>query len=70
MSWIRSIVREVLGLFVDDGSFAIAIVVWLGVAVLLLPLIAAHKHWAGPALFGGLAVILIESVMRFSRRRG
>ena len=70
MRWLRSVIREILGLFVDDGNFAIAIVVWLGVAVLLLPLIAAHKHWAGPALFGGLALILIESVMRFSRRRG
>ena len=70
MSWIRSIVREILGLFVADGNFAIAIVVWLGIAVLVLPLIAAHKHCAGPALFGGLALILIESVMRFSRRRG
>jgi len=70
MDRVRSIVREILGLFVDDGSFAIAIVVWLGVAVVVLRLIAAHAHWAGPALFGGLALILIESVMRSSRRRG
>ncbi|MEO8714730.1 MAG: hypothetical protein ABI369_06935, partial [Acetobacteraceae bacterium] len=30
MSWVRSILREVFGLFVDDASFALSIVVWLG----------------------------------------
>ena len=29
MRWLRSVAREVLELFVDDGSFAIAILVWL-----------------------------------------
>jgi hypothetical protein len=29
MSWIKTVLREVFGLFVDDGSFAIAILAWL-----------------------------------------
>ncbi len=68
MHWYRSIVREVVGLFVDDGSFAVAIVVWLVVCVTLLPRVAAGARWAGLALFAGLAAILIASVLRFARR--
>ena len=68
MRWYRSIAREVVGLFVDDGSFAIAILVWLALVVVVLPRLAAGARWAGPALFAGLAAILIESVLRFARR--
>lgn len=67
MKWLRSIAREVWGLFVDDGSFAAAIVVWLALAVLVLPRVAAA--WAGPVWFVGLAAILTESVLRAGRRR-
>jgi hypothetical protein len=68
MRWLRSIAREVVGLFVDDGSFAIAILVWLAV-MLVLGRVVAGGRWLGCALFGGLAVVLIESVLRFARRR-
>jgi len=67
MRWLRSIAREVIGLFVDDGSFAIAILAWLVFAVVALPRVA--YKWAGPALFLGMALILVESVLRFARRR-
>jgi hypothetical protein len=67
MQWLRSMAREIWGLFVDDGSFAGAILAWLVVAVLVLPRIGSR--WAGPVWFAGLAVILVESVARFSRRR-
>ena len=69
MRWIQSIAQEIYGLFVEDGSFAIAILVWLGLAVAVVPRMAAFAQWAGPALFVGLALILIESVLRFARRR-
>jgi hypothetical protein len=68
MRWIKSIVREIYGLFVDDGSFAGAIVVWLVLCVILLPRMTAGARWTGPALFVGLVAILIESVLRFARR--
>jgi hypothetical protein len=64
MRWLKSIAREVFGLFVDDGSFAIAILVWAALAVVVLP----RGPWTGPALFAGLALILIESVLRFARK--
>jgi len=69
MNWLRSVLREVFGLFVDDGSFAAAILVWLLFAVFVLPHLAPAAHWTGPVLFAGLAVILIESALRFSRGR-
>jgi hypothetical protein len=39
------------------------------VAGLGLPRFASAAHWTGPLLFTGLALILIESVLRFARRR-
>lgn len=69
MKWIQTIFREVLGLFVDDASFALAILLWLGAMYwvasrhILAPVIAAIL------LFAGLALILIESALRFSRRK-
>lgn len=66
MGWIKSVAREVYGLFVDDVSFAVAIVVWLAIAGVALP----HTRWAGPVLFAGLAGILVESVLRFARHHG
>ena len=70
MRWLKSIAREIYGLFVDDGSFAAAIMVWLAFCVVALPRVTAGTWWAGPVLFAGLAVILIESVLRLVRQRG
>ncbi len=69
MKWISNIFREIFGLFVDDGSFAVAILAWLAVV-----------HWMGPYLrlapaatavifFAGLALILAESALRYARSR-
>jgi hypothetical protein len=67
--WLKSIVREVFGLFVDDMRFAGAILVWLLVVLLVLPRVVKGNGWAGPALFAGLAFILIESTLRYARLR-
>lgn len=69
MSWIRSVVREVVGLFVDDGSFAVAVLVWLALAGFVLPRVRVGGHAVGVILFVGLGLILLESVMRFSKRK-
>ena len=68
MRWVRSVVRELWGLFVDDGSFAGAIVVWLAVVLLGLRRVGWAARWGGVALFVGLAVVLIENVLRYARR--
>ena len=69
MTWLRKIVTELFGLFVDDGSFAIAILVWLGVLWLALPHIPIDNTWRAMILFTGLAIILVESVLRRARQR-
>lgn len=68
MGWIRSIASEVYGLFVDDGRFAAAIIVWLVVNVIVLARVGTTARWTGPLLFVGLAVILIANVLRFAQR--
>lgn len=68
MRWLGTIVREIFGLFVDDGSFAIAILVWLGIAWFLSLHILANTQWSGIVLFGGLVAILVESATRRARR--
>ncbi|HEV2644872.1 MAG TPA: hypothetical protein VGU46_00755 [Acidobacteriaceae bacterium] len=67
MQWFRSVTRELLGLFIDDGSFALAILLWLA-AVLALSRLTITSSWPACALFCGLAAILIESVLRYARR--
>ena len=69
MSWLKSIFREIFGLFVDDGSFAIAILVWLVLLWLLLPHLPIAPSWHGAILFAGLVVILVESALRRARQR-
>jgi hypothetical protein len=68
MNWTKTILREVWGLFVDDGNFALAIAVWLAMAGLALPALAPAAGWAGIVLFLGLALILLESVHRRAKR--
>lgn len=69
MQTLRAILSEIVHLFVDDGSLALALVAWcavVGVVGFLLPgLLLA----AGPALFLGCAVILLGTVFRAARER-
>jgi hypothetical protein len=67
MGWIKSVAREVWGLFVDDGSFAVAIVVWLAVVLLAARRVAWGARFGGVVLFLGLATVLIENVLRYAR---
>jgi hypothetical protein len=67
MTWVRSIVSELISLFVDDGLFATALLVWVSVIGFLLPELGVTSGlWRSVALFAGLAAILIESVVRRS----
>ncbi len=67
MSWLKTIIAEVWGLFVDDGHFAIAILLWLALVGGLLPRLGVGPIWLSIVLFVGLAAILIESTVRRSR---
>ncbi|HEY6769483.1 MAG TPA: hypothetical protein VI386_32475, partial [Candidatus Sulfotelmatobacter sp.] len=55
---------ETFGLFVDDGSFALTIVIWVALVKTLLSRTAVMGWWHGIVMFLGLALILAESVDR------
>jgi hypothetical protein len=68
MNWLKTIFDEAVGLFIDDGAFAVAILI-------LVALVGAVTLWAselrpycGPILFIGLAAILVESALRRARK--
>jgi hypothetical protein len=69
MKWLKNIFREVFGLFVDDGSFALAILLWLAVVRWATPHLNIPSGITGIFLFAGLALILAESAARYSRRK-
>jgi len=69
MKWLKNIVREIFGLFVDDGSFALAILLWLAIVRGATPRLIIPSGITGIILFAGLALILAESATRYSRRK-
>jgi hypothetical protein len=69
MKWAQNILREIYGLFVDDGNFALAILVWLILMRWLTSRSVVAPAAAGIILFAGLALILIESILRYARRK-
>ena len=58
--------KELVSLFVDDGTLASTVLIWVAFYGLLLQLLPAGS-WQGPILFIGLAVILIENARRGAR---
>ena len=69
MKWLKNILHEIFGLFVDDGSFALAILIWLAVVRWATSHVGFSPLASGILLFIGLALILVESTIRYSRRR-
>jgi hypothetical protein len=67
MSAITAIVRELIGLFVDDGALALAIVAVVIAAGLVAAFIPAAWASGGILLFGCLGVLLVN-VMTARRR--
>jgi hypothetical protein len=68
MTWIRTIFTELLRLFVDDWGYALSILLWVAAVWLLLPYLPLPMTARGPIMFAGLAVILLESVVRRAGR--
>lgn len=68
MNAIRMIAGEVFGLFIDDGSLAIAILILVGI-VAVIALGGAAPAWvSGGLLFIGCVLVLVENVARRARR--
>ena len=60
--------RKVFGLFVDDGSLALSILVWIFALHVVAPIASTEQTWAASVLFLGCAGILLENVLRASRQ--
>jgi len=69
MTLIATIAKELIGLFVDDGSLAVAVLAWVGVISALVTLTGLNATLAGGLLFAGLIVVLIENVLRRAQRK-
>ena len=63
MKVVLGILRELFLLFVEDGTYAASIVLWLLVSGFILPQLLPHSLLA-PALFVGLLILLFENVVR------
>ena len=68
MGWVRTIIDEIVALFVDDVSLVAAILVWLAAAFVAARLHLLGAEVLGPGLFGGLAAIFIENTLRRARK--
>lgn len=64
MTSIRTILDNLLKLFVDDGSFALAVILWVVLTGLLLPRISMAGALRGVVLFAGFAALLAGSLVR------
>ena len=64
MTWLTSGLKQIYGLFVDDGALSLAICVWVLVVWFVLPHIVASASVRPIVLFIGLAVLLVDSVRR------
>ena len=67
MPWLKTVWSEFVGLFVDDGSIAVAILAWLAACWLMLPRLPLPPALPPMILFAGMALILVESALRRSR---
>ena len=68
MNSLKTIVLELFGLFVDDGFFALAILLWIAAVRFLLPHLPHSPALDGPILFAGLALLLLATALRYARR--
>lgn len=67
MTWLTSGLKQIYGLFVDDGALSLAICVWLLVVWFVFPHIVADPSVRPIVLFIGLAYLLMNSVRRASK---
>ncbi len=67
MNALNTIVRELVGLFIEDRLFALAIAVWLLLAGAIAALTIGTPEIRGLVLFLGLAAILVGGVAKGAR---
>ncbi len=67
MNALRTVVRELVGLFVEDRLFALAIALWLLATAAIAALSIGTPEIRGLVLFLGLAAVLVGGVVRGAR---
>jgi hypothetical protein len=67
MGALGTALSRLVGLFVDDGSLALAVVAWLCLIALLAALWPEAAGWLAALLGLGLLAILAENVLRTGR---
>jgi hypothetical protein len=67
MNALRTVVRELVGLFVEDRLFALAIALWLLATGAIAALSIGTPEIRGLVLFLGLAAVLVGGVVRGAR---
>ncbi len=68
MNAITTAIREVWGLFVEDASFTVAILICLALAIFVIPQVVVGSVWRGPLFFLVVALALFENVHRSARK--
>ncbi len=68
MSTFNAIIREILGMFVDDGSLAFAVLAVVAIVYGLSFEFADYPYLAGGSLFVGCLVVLVENIARTARK--
>jgi hypothetical protein len=70
MKALRSIAREVAGLFVDDLNLALLAAAWIGIVGAAGRWGDLPPAWRGPLLFAGSAFALLSSLLGTRRPPG
>ena len=68
MSALSAVLRELIGLFVDDGALALAILAIVALAGICAALTPNAPLLAGAVLLFGCLAVLIANVLRATRR--
>jgi hypothetical protein len=68
MTALTAILRDIVGLFVDDGALALAILLVVAVSALVATLAPATSLAAGAILLFGCLGLLLFNVSRAGRR--
>jgi hypothetical protein len=69
VNFVRAVVSEVLGLFIDDGSLALLSLGLVALVTVLIKLLGLPPIIGGLLLLLGCLAILAESTLRAGRSR-
>jgi hypothetical protein len=70
MDWLSTARRELIGLFIDDGSFALGILAWVIGGAICIHVFNVPPAVEGFLLAAGFVLLLAENVERTARKAG